>query len=171
MVWGHIVPPPPPPGFVGLKKKLPQAFMQWMENDFRNLTAKVWTNLDNPIKSYEFSKFWLISCMPSSQLAITVMSQQYNCLMELYTNFYKILNFSWKCIFPLLLYLGMLGLRWFCMHKIYDWTWSTGLSWYPRKLKNCEILCTKSMESCSLVTSQILAEFRLERATYKTLHN
>ena len=35
-----------------LKEKLPQAFMQieWMENDFRNLTAKVWANLDNPIK-------------------------------------------------------------------------------------------------------------------------
>ena len=29
--------------------------------------------------------------------------------------------------------------------------------WYPRKNKNCEILCTKSMESCSLVISQILA--------------
>ena len=41
----------------------------------------------------------------------------------------------------------------------------------PRKLKNCEILYTKSMESCSHVISQILAEFRLERATYKTLHN
>ena len=25
-------------------------------------------------------------------------------------------HFSWKCIFPLLLYLGMLGLRWMCMH-------------------------------------------------------
>ena len=48
-------------------------------------------------------------------LLISVMSQQYNCLMELYTNFYKI-YFSWKCIFPLLLYLGMLGLRWMCMH-------------------------------------------------------
>ena len=52
-----------------LKEKLPQAFMQieWMENYFRNLTAKVWANLDNPIKSYDFSKFWLISCMPPSQ--------------------------------------------------------------------------------------------------------
>ena len=27
-----------------------------MGNDFRNLTAKVLANLDNPIKSYEFSK-------------------------------------------------------------------------------------------------------------------
>ena len=42
---------------------------------------------------------------------------------------------------------------------------------YPRKVKNCENLCTISMESCSLVASQILAEFRPERATYKTLHN
>ena len=25
-------------------------------------------------------------------------------------------HFSWKCIFPLLLHLGMLGLRWMCMH-------------------------------------------------------
>ena len=51
-----------------LKEKFPQAFMQieWMENDFRNLTAKVWANLDNPITSYDFSKFWLISCMPPS---------------------------------------------------------------------------------------------------------
>ena len=40
--------------------------------------------------------------------------------------------------------------------------------WYPRKLKQCEKnLCTKSMERCSLVISQILAEFRPERATYK----
>ena len=35
------------------------------------------------------------------------------CLMELYTQqFY----FSWKYIFLLLLYLGMLGRRWMCMH-------------------------------------------------------
>ena len=49
-------------------------------------------------------------------LLISVMSQQYNCLMELYTNFYNIFDFSWKFIFPLLLYFGMLGLRWVCMH-------------------------------------------------------
>ena len=41
-----------------------------MENDFRNQTAKVWTNLDNPIKSFDFLKFWLISCMPPSQANI-----------------------------------------------------------------------------------------------------
>ena len=43
---------------VSLKEKLPQAFIQieWMEDNFRNLTAKVWANLDNPIKIYDFSK-------------------------------------------------------------------------------------------------------------------
>ena len=44
--------------------------IEWMENDFRNLTAKVCANLDNPIKSYDFSKFWLISCMPPSHEAL-----------------------------------------------------------------------------------------------------
>ena len=49
-----------------LKEKLPQAFMQirWMENDFRNLTAKLQANLDNQIKSYDFSKFWILVCRP-----------------------------------------------------------------------------------------------------------
>ena len=42
-----------------------------MEDDFRNLTAKVWVNLDNPIKRYDFSKVSLFSCMlPSQALSI-----------------------------------------------------------------------------------------------------
>ena len=53
-----------------LKEKLPQAFMQigWMEDEFRNLTANVWANLDNPIKRYDFSKVSLMSCMSPSQV-------------------------------------------------------------------------------------------------------
>ena len=36
-----------------------------MEDDFRNQTAKVWANFDNPIKSYDFSKVSLICvCRP-----------------------------------------------------------------------------------------------------------
>ena len=83
-----------------LKEKLPQAFMQigCMGDDFRNLTAKVWANLDNPIKRYDFSKVSLISC--GGTLLISVMSQQYNCLMELYTNFYKILQSFVKMYLP-----------------------------------------------------------------------
>ena len=55
-----------------LKEKLPQAFMQigWIEDDFRNLTAKLWANLDNPIKRYDFSKVSLILCMSPSQVAL-----------------------------------------------------------------------------------------------------
>ena len=62
------LPHPPQP----LKEKRPQAFMQigWMEDDFRNLTANVWANLDNPIKRYDFSKVLLILCMSPSQVAL-----------------------------------------------------------------------------------------------------
>ena len=51
-----------------------------MENDFRNLTAKVWANFDNPIKSYDFSKFWLMclyAALSGGTVLISVMSQQY----------------------------------------------------------------------------------------------
>ena len=51
-------------------------------------------------------------------LPISVMSQQYNCLMELYTNFLHNLLFI-KLYLPssfILTYIGMLGLRWMCMH-------------------------------------------------------
>ena len=52
-----------------------------MEDDFRNLTAKVWANFDNPIKRYYLSKVSLILCMSPSQggtLIISVMSQLSN---------------------------------------------------------------------------------------------
>ena len=66
-----------------------------MEDDFRNLTAKVWANLDNPIKSYDFSYFvnFLHATLSGGTVLISVMSQQYNCLMELYTNFTKFVLF------------------------------------------------------------------------------
>ena len=69
--------------FLLLKEKLPQAFMQigWM----------------------------YVALLGGTVLQI-MMSQQYNSIMELYTNVKKF-NFSWKYIFPLLLYLGMVGLR------------------------------------------------------------
>ena len=41
-----------------------------MKYDFRNLTAKVWANLGNPIKRYDFSKVSLILCMSPSQVAL-----------------------------------------------------------------------------------------------------
>ena len=67
-----------------------------MEDDFRNLTAKVWANLNNPIKRYDFFKGFInvvYVALSGGTLLISLMSQQYNCLMELYTIFYKILLF------------------------------------------------------------------------------
>ena len=45
--------------------------------------------------------------------------------------------------------------------------------WYLKKINNIVKYYVKSQnfESCALVISQILAEFCLERATYKTLHD
>ena len=102
-------------------------------------------------------------------LLISVMSQQYNCLMELYQKTNK-KYFSWKCIFLLLLYFGMLGLRWMCMHLWMNLIKRTiGI---PIKLKIVKIYVQRQwIESCTLVRSHILAEFHRERATYTTLHN
>ena len=141
-----------------------------MEDEFRNLTAKVWANLDNPLKRYHFSKVSLILCMSPSQVAllISVMSQQYNCLMELYTYFYKILlfmNMYLPSSFVLRYVWAEMNVHAF-MNELDQKDY-----WYPRKIKNCENLCTKSMESWPLVISHILAEFHPERATYTTLHN
>ena len=58
---------------VALNEKLPQAAsmqIAWMEDDIRNRTAKVWGNLDNPIKRYDFSKVSLILYMSPSQVAL-----------------------------------------------------------------------------------------------------
>ena len=126
-----------------LKEKLPQAFMQigWMKDDFRNLTAKVWANLDNPIKRYDFSKVSLLLCMSPSQVAllISVMSQQYNCLMELYTNFYKILLLM-KMYLPSSFKLRYVRAE-MNVHAFMN-EFDQKDYWYPRKIKMCENLCT-----------------------------
>ena len=144
----------------------------WMEDDFRNLTAKVWANLDNPIKRYDFSKVSLFSCMSPSQVAlyllISVMSQQYNCLMELYTNCYKISLFM-KMYLPSSFILRYVRAE-MNVHAFMNELDQKDY-WYPWTIKNCENICTKAMESCPLVISHILAEFHPQRATYTTLHN
>ena len=151
-----------------------------MENDFRNLTAKVWANLDNPIKSYDFSKFWLISCMPPSQvpLCCNLVCRPLRCHFDVTTvqlsnatvhKFLKNLTFYEKISSLYFLYFGYVIRAKMIVH-VFMIELDQPDYWYPRKIKNCENLCTKSMESCSPVASQILAEFRPERATFKTLH-
>ena len=74
-----------------LKEKLPQAFMQieWMEDDFRNLRQKfgqIWIIQSRDMIFQRFINFVYVA-LSGGTLLISVMSQQYNCLMELYTNF------------------------------------------------------------------------------------
>ena len=106
--------------------------------------------------------------LSGSTLLISVMSQQYNCLMQLYTNFYKI-SFVMKMYLPSSLILRYVRAE-MNVHAFMNELDQMDY-WYPRKIKNCENLCTKSMESCPLVISHILAEFHPERATSTTLHN
>ena len=69
-----------------LEEKLPQAFMQieWIPNDFRNLTAQVWANLDNPIKSYDFSTV-LINFLYATLLGSTLLQSVMSQLEQLFT--------------------------------------------------------------------------------------
>ena len=111
-------------------------------------------------------------------LLIYVMSQQsYNCLMELYIFFfffflYTKFNFSWKCIFPPLLYFGMLGLRWMWMHlwlneMIYDW--SNGLYWYPMKIKNIVKIYVQSQWRVVLLWYHIFWQSSIQRGRHTQL--
>ena len=88
--------------------------------------------------------------------------------MELYTNFYKILLFM-KMYLPSSFILRYVRAE-MNVHAFMNELDQKDY-WYPRKMKNCENLFTKSMESCPLVISHILAEFHPEMATYTTLHN
>ena len=71
-----------------------------MENDFTNLTTKVLENLDNPIKSYDFLSlkvlvnllYAALSCRWNSATICDV-TTVYNYLIELYTNFTKLVLF------------------------------------------------------------------------------
>ena len=80
---------------------------------YKNILA----NLDDPIKSYDFFKVVISYFLYAALSGAVTSSQQNNGLLELHTNFTNFC-FSWKYIFPplLILYLGILELRWLCMH-------------------------------------------------------
>ena len=81
-----------------------------MENYFRNLSANIWTHLDNPIKSYDFSKFdYYLVCRWHSATICDVTTEQ---LSNRTVRKLHILLFM-KIY---LLHLGLLGLTWLCMH-------------------------------------------------------
>ena len=87
-----------------------------MEDDFRNLTAKFWANLDNPIKRYDFSKFhYFCVCRPlrwhSSNICDVTTVQLSNGTVHKFLQNY-IFNENVSSLLILYLYfIGMLGLR------------------------------------------------------------
>ena len=141
------------------------------EDDFRNLRAKVWANLDNPIKRYDFSKVSLIFvyfALSGDTLLVYVMSQQYNCQMELYTIFYQIFLF-------MKMYLPSFFKLWYVRAEMSVHAFMNELdqkdNWYPRKITNYEKSMYKingDLSSCDITYA---TEFHPERATYTTLHN
>ena len=85
-----------------------------MENNFRNIpvTTKVCPGkFGYPFKSYDFSKFWLISCMPPSQVALCYIlwchnsTTVYRNCTQNNTKFHKIIFFI-NIFFPSTFILG-----------------------------------------------------------------
>ena len=95
-------------------------------------------------------------------LLISVMSQQYNSVMELYTHFYKILLFM-KMYLPSSFILRYVRAE-MNVHAFMNELDQKDY-WYPRKI---EIYVQSQWR---VVISHILAEFHPEMATYTTLHN
>ena len=149
----------------------------WMEDDFRNLTAyfiwQIWIIQSRDMILKGFINFVYVA-LSGGTLLISVMSQQYNCLMELYKKFYKILLFMKMYIVSSLLFYTYMNVRAEMNVHAFMNELDQKDYWYPRRRKKIKIvknLCTKSMESCPFVISHILAEFHPERATYTTLPN
>ena len=94
-------------------------------------------------------------------LLISVMSQQYNCLMELYTNKKKKKLFM-KMYLPSSFILGYVRAE-MNVHAFMNELHQKD-EWYPR-IFGVENLCTKSMESCPLVISHILSAIQRGRHT------
>ena len=97
---------------------------KWFEDDFRNLTAKLWANLDNPIKRYDFSKVSLILCMwHSSNICDVTTVQLCNGTVHKFVQ-----NFTFMKMF-----LPSYFILWYVRAEMnvhvctYEWTWSKGL--------------------------------------------
>ena len=94
-----------------LKGKFPQTTMWigWGESNFRNLTVKVWADLDNPFKSSDYTKFCMSPSLDGT-LPEYVISQEDNSPLTLYIDFYNVIYFSWISIVLLIKFIHK------CMH-------------------------------------------------------
>ena len=136
MFWKWLILP--------LKGKFPQTTMGigWVENNFRNPTVKFWANLDDPFKRTNYAKF----CMPPSldgPLPESVISQENNSPLTLYIDSH---NFKF--------FLDIRSLVDQVQSEMHAQS-SFGLTYLNINFWN---LCTVSLDSCTVVTSQMLAE-------------
>ena len=96
-------------------------------------------------------------------LLIYVMSQQYNCLLELYTNFYKIL----LCM---KMYLPSSFILRFVRTEMNVHAFMNELDqkdyWYPRKIKNCESLQVQSQWRVVLMCYHIFWQSSVHRGRH-----
>ena len=138
---------------IRLKEKLPQAFMQigWMEDDFRNLTAKfgeIWIIQSRDMIFQRFHQFCV--CRPlrwdcSSLCDVTTVQLSNGTVHNFLQNFTFHENVS-----------SLYFYTWYVRTEMNVHAVMNELDqkdyWYPRKFYNCENLCTKSMESNVMIT-------------------
>ena len=129
----------------------------WVESNFTNPTVKVWADLDNPFKRSDYAKLCMSPSLDGTQPEY-VISQEDNSPLTLYTDFQNF-NFSWISIVLLIKFIHKCML----IHlgpniPKYKEKREDTFSW---KVKFCKNLCIVPLDSCTVVTSQILEECHL----------
>ena len=129
----------------------------WGEIHFRNPTVKVWANFDNQFKRSDYAKLCMSPSLDGT-LPEYVISQEDNSPLTLYIDFSQFLIF-----------LGNQYSFW-SSSFIKAWTFITcpnipkykrrGKLLFSRKVQFCKN-CTVPLDSCTVVTSQILKECHL----------
>ena len=140
-----------------LKGQFPQTmWIGWVESNFTNPTVKVWADLDHPFKRSDYAKFCMSPSLDGS-LPEYGISQEDNSPLTLYIDFHNF-NFSWISIVLLIKFIHK------CMHihlspNIPKYNRRGTIHFYEKKKK--KKLCTVPLDSCTVVTSQILEECHL----------
>ena len=140
-----------------LKGKFPQTTMwiEWVESNFTNPTVKVWADLDNPFKRSDYAKLCMSPSLDGT-LPEYVISQEDNSPLTLYIDF------------QVLIFLGYHWSIW-SSSFINACTFISSLTYLSIKEEGRIIfmksifffICVVSLDSCTVVTSQILEEYHL----------
>ena len=147
-----------------LKGKFPQTTMWigWVESNFTNPTVKVWADLDNPFKRSDHYAKLCMSPSLDGTLPEYVISQEYNSrsidVVHRFSQFSNFLGYMYISIVLLIKFIHK------CMHIHL----SPNIPKYKRRGKIhfhekflIFFVCTVPLDSCTVVTSQILEECHL----------